>query len=69
MTKKLILTLLLSQTEEEKETKNKNESNSTEKRELNVMNLVEVMVIVTDQGITIGMTVEEIEKIVILEET
>jgi len=59
----------LSQTEEEKETKNKNESNSTEKRELNVMNLVEVMVIVTDQGITIEMTVEEIEKIVILEET
>lgn len=59
----------MSQTEEEKETKNKNESNSTEKRELNVMNLVEVMVIVTDQGITIGMTVEEREKIVILEET
>lgn len=59
----------MSQTEEEKETKNKNESNSTEKRELNVMNLVEVMVIVTDQGITIEMTVEEIEKIVILEET
>lgn len=59
----------MSQTEEEKETKNKNESNSTEKRELNVMNLEEVMVIVTDQEITIGMTVEEIEKIVILEET